>query len=166
MRIRSGGHGGRWHECMKLTFGRVHPLQEKRIATGATTRAMSPKGNGWATKPATSAAGPPIPATRVTATSVHEAPTSRRQDRLDSRCNTTTNRSRPKRCATVPAGKTDPMGARVMYTSPMQMIKAGNELGQQVLITLWERWSMHLCQPCQPHAWATAPHRSRGARQP
>ena len=32
-----------------------------------------------------------------------------------SRCNTTTNRSRPKCCATVPAGKTDPMGARVMY---------------------------------------------------
>ena len=26
------------------------------------------------------------------------------------------NRSRPKHCATVPAGKTDPMGARVMYS--------------------------------------------------
>ena len=34
----------------------------------ATTRAISPKGNGRATKPATSAAGPPIPAIRVTAT--------------------------------------------------------------------------------------------------
>ena len=75
-----------------------------------------PQGNGQATKPAISAAGPPIPATRVTATSVHKAPASRRQDGVDSRCNTTTNRSRPKRCATVPAGKTDPMSARSMYS--------------------------------------------------
>ena len=31
--------------------------------SSATTRAISPKGNGQATKPATSAAGPPNPAT-------------------------------------------------------------------------------------------------------
>ena len=86
----------------------------------AATRANSPKGNARVPQPATSAAGPSIPATRVAATSVHEAPTSRRQDGLDSRCNTTTNRSRPKRSATVPADTRDPMGARVMYsvTSP------------------------------------------------
>ena len=42
--------------------------------------------------------------------------TSRRQDGLNSRCNTTANSSRPKRCATMPAGKTDPMGARVLYS--------------------------------------------------
>ena len=60
-----------------------------------------PQGNGRATTPATSAAGPPMPATRVTDTSVHEPPTSRRQDGLDSRCKTTTKRSQPKRCATV-----------------------------------------------------------------
>ena len=41
----------------------------------ATTRAISPKGNRQVTIPATSAAGAPIPATRVTATSVHDAPT-------------------------------------------------------------------------------------------
>ena len=49
-------------------------------------------------------------------TQLHEAPTSRRQDELASRCNTTTKRSRPKRCATVPPGEIDPMGARVMYS--------------------------------------------------
>ena len=98
-----------WCICLSNSKPRSQP-------SCATPRAISPKGNGRATKPATSAAGPPIPATRVTAISVQEAPTSRPQDGMDSRCNTTTNRSRPKRWVTVPAGKTDPMGARVMYS--------------------------------------------------